>query len=391
MRRIDILDGLRGYFLVFMLFHHLPFAGAQNLAMASHAGLGYVQDAQGFVFLSGLVLGLMGARQAARGQVDRFTARTRARAWELWQQSLLLLAVLVTAAVAAPAVGQAWQVYIPDLWSNPGSVVTAAALMLYQPSLMDILPQYILYLLAAPALLRLILAGHTAAVLAGSLGVWAAVQLGWHFPLMTAMDALLDGVLPGAYLKGHFNPLAWQLLFVAGLALGALTGAGRLDWGRLPERSLPLRLALGVLAVFALYRLLWGMDWLGPAQADRFIRHADRTELGLLLVVNFLALAYVVTWLFLAGPVSRHRPVQRLAGSLRALFGWTPLTLLGRHSLQIYLAHVLLVYAAAALEGWRGPLSVPAGAVAALGGVGLLFALAWLRERRQERRRAMMA
>src|SRR3546814_9885983 len=49
MPRLEILDGLRGYFLVFMLLNHLSFTGDYMLVKINHAELGYVEDAQGFV------------------------------------------------------------------------------------------------------------------------------------------------------------------------------------------------------------------------------------------------------------------------------------------------------------------------------------------------------
>ena len=65
MRRVPLLDGLRGYFLVFMLLTHL-FGGAYALVRVNHAELGFVQDAQGFVFLSGLLVGALYGRRMER-------------------------------------------------------------------------------------------------------------------------------------------------------------------------------------------------------------------------------------------------------------------------------------------------------------------------------------
>ncbi len=54
MKRYDLIDGMRGYFLVFMLINHLIFAGGYWLVQVNHNQLAFVEDAQGFVFLSGL-------------------------------------------------------------------------------------------------------------------------------------------------------------------------------------------------------------------------------------------------------------------------------------------------------------------------------------------------
>ena len=47
MNRLEILDGLRGYFLVFMLLNHLSFTGGYLLVKVNHAEFGFVEDAQG--------------------------------------------------------------------------------------------------------------------------------------------------------------------------------------------------------------------------------------------------------------------------------------------------------------------------------------------------------
>ena len=57
MKRFDLIDGMRGYFLVFMLINHLVFAGGFWLVEINHRQFAFVEDAQGFVFLSGLLIG----------------------------------------------------------------------------------------------------------------------------------------------------------------------------------------------------------------------------------------------------------------------------------------------------------------------------------------------
>ena len=58
MKRFDLIDGMRGYFLVFMLINHLVFARGFWLVEINHRQFAFVEDAQGFVFLSGLLIGI---------------------------------------------------------------------------------------------------------------------------------------------------------------------------------------------------------------------------------------------------------------------------------------------------------------------------------------------
>ena len=55
MNRLGFIDGLRGYFLVFMMINHLNFTGGYWLVKLNHNQLAFVEDAQGFIFLSGPV------------------------------------------------------------------------------------------------------------------------------------------------------------------------------------------------------------------------------------------------------------------------------------------------------------------------------------------------
>lgn len=83
MSRSATLDGLRGYFLVFMMVNHVVLAGGVLLAKVNHAELGYVQDAQGFVLLSGIVAGMYYTRVWTQRSPEAARRRLFARAREL--------------------------------------------------------------------------------------------------------------------------------------------------------------------------------------------------------------------------------------------------------------------------------------------------------------------
>ena len=123
--------------------------------------------------------------------------------------------------------------------------------MLYQPTYLDILPQYIFYLLAAPLLIHLVAAGRAGYVVAASVGFWCAVQLGLDEPLAAWLQDTVRFSRPPVVLRAAFNPLAWQLLFVGGLVLGGLLARGDLKPEKLlsPRRPLLVQLAVGLLAI----------------------------------------------------------------------------------------------------------------------------------------------
>ena len=90
MKRVGLIDGLRDIFLVFMFITHLNavLTGGVVLRWFSHAQLGFVQDAQGFIFVSGLMVGMVyGPRMLKLG----FAAVASA----LWRRALQLYAYMV--------------------------------------------------------------------------------------------------------------------------------------------------------------------------------------------------------------------------------------------------------------------------------------------------------
>ena len=93
--RLAILDGFRGYFLLFMAVVHINGIVQVPLGRWNHHQLGWVEDAQGFVFISGFVVGLVyggrflkrGAEAMRRGILDRM--------WTIWTYHAgLVLAIL---------------------------------------------------------------------------------------------------------------------------------------------------------------------------------------------------------------------------------------------------------------------------------------------------------
>jgi hypothetical protein len=252
MGRLSIIDGMRGYFLVFMLLNHLAFTGGLWLVRVNHAELGFVQDAQGFIFLSGLLVGLTYTRHFLRGEPAAATGRIRRRALQLHAYAM---GVALLVLVAYAALGRSWEFW--GSWMGQpqyesGWYFAALAVLLYQPVFMGILLQYVLYLLASPWLIRLVVQGRAVEVATASVLLWLAVQLGAHLPLAAAGEALLRSLDPSLSLCAGFNPLAWQVVFVGGLLAGAATAAGRVDWqGWLrPDRTLFLKACLTALAFF---------------------------------------------------------------------------------------------------------------------------------------------
>ena len=359
MSRLAVLDGMRGYFLVFMLLNHLSFTGGLWLVHVNHAELGFVQDAQGFIFLSGLLVGLLYGRRVARGDAAAMKRKLLRRTVELQAYALIVLLLVLAAHLTLDFSWEFWGPWLGRPELAPQAHLGLAALLLYQPIFMDILPQYILYLLVSPWLILLVARGRWLDVVAGSVVLWLLVQLGLHMPMAARLDHVLQALVPGFALRTAFNVLAWQIVFVSGLVAGTLGATGQLDWRSVlrPDRAGLAKACLAILVALAVWRLGLTFELWGREAMDRFWARERREEFSLVFLLNFAALAYLVAWLLVAGPGSSSSICRASAAGLQRLFTLPALMLLGRHSLQVYAYHVLLAYALVAADWHLGPFS----------------------------------
>ena len=91
--RIQLIDGLRGYFLIMMMMAHLTMVQPW-LSAFSHHRLGFVEDAQGFVFLSGFVIALVYGRLLQKTSFDVMRIKLYARIQQLYIYNFMSLAVV---------------------------------------------------------------------------------------------------------------------------------------------------------------------------------------------------------------------------------------------------------------------------------------------------------
>ncbi len=369
-------DALRGLMLVLMMATHLPTRFAAPLGQP----LGYVSAAEGFVLLSGFMAGMVYTRQARRQGVGGLRDALWSRALKVYVcQAGLLVFLLTVVSVLGAVLGQA---AINDLVAfhreRPMAALVCGLLLLYTPALLDILPMYVLFLLASPFVLRWGLQRGWAWVLGASLLLWLATQFGLSRALYDAVAA--GGVLPVPYEQtGSFEMLAWQWLWVLGLWLGSELAEGRP--GGAPAAQ-PLRFPPWLVRTawaVALLGLVWRQwqgqlpfpDGIALAESTRASLNLlfDKWRLGPLRLLNLLALMVLLM---------HHAPQL-----LRALPRLPALETLGAASLTVFSAHLVLVLLALALLGaadelrpWSWDLALLSGGLVALWGVAKLEA--WL-------------
>jgi hypothetical protein len=340
------LDTLRGLFLVVMTVNHLP----TELRFFTDQSLGVFSAAEGFVFLSGLIAGMVYTRKfRTLGAGGLWSAASdRAKSIYRWHVGSVL-AAFVCVQLTERIVGYC-SPSVPRLFfEHPLLALGLGTSLLYQPGLLDLLPMYCGFVLLLPAVVKALESGRRSLVLALSGAVWLAVQ--WAPPV--------DGAPLYPINTGSFNLLAWQFLFVAGVTIGHARVSGR------PQVSRPSPWALAAAAAVAVYGLgirygQWPALW-----PDRlFGVFLNKPALGLLRMADFGCIAYLVAV---------------LGARVPSALSWRPLALLGRHSLAIVATQSVLVMTILqfpALFVTTQSRTLTAAAV-----VGLLFAAALVRER----------
>ncbi|MDP9590018.1 UNVERIFIED_ORG: hypothetical protein J2W19_002574 [Shinella zoogloeoides] len=384
MKRFEIIDGMRGYFLVFMLINHLIFVGGYWMMEVNHRQFAFVEDAQGFVFLSGLLIGMVYARKMIKNGYEKGRQLLFDRAFELYRYAMGTVMAVLVVQLILPDAQRLWYNWLGTTNFDEPLRLAAIATFLFQPTFMDILPQYIVYMLFAPPLVWLCLRGKWAHVLAGSLIVWMAAQLGLQRFLTEPLNALVMGPDEQG-IRASFNMLGWQIVFFSAMVIGVLTAQNKIAWTRIfsPEKTMLPKVALAVCLFFLPLRIVTAWDLLPQAVLDKFATMEIRADFGPVYLLNFAAVATGLAWLLIAGPKHHNLWIRKLAGIITAVFTFRFLRLLGRHSLQVYVWHVAIVYAVYYADGRTPELSQLTKTTIAVVCIGLLALPALWRERDQ--------
>src|SRR5690606_2869658 len=337
--------------------NHLTFAGGYLLVKFNHGELGYVQDAQGFVFLSGMLVGMVYARRMLKKGYETGARQIRKRAFDIYRYAAGSLLVIMALGLVLKESATYWEPWLWDLASHDPLYAVASLLLIYQPTYMDILPQYIIYMLVAPPLVWLCVTGRWMWVAAFSAVLWVAVQLSLHYPLAAGTRYLLDLIHEGRMLRTAFNVFAWQIVFMAGLVLGSLTATQQIDWKKVftPRSTALVSAALALFLAFMAIRLSFTFGVIPEEMGKRFRALDNRVQFSFIYLVNFLATGYLVAWLVIAGPEANSRVVRAISKGMRWVFSLSFLRLIGRHSLQVYAWHVVVIYLLKGFEYHHGP------------------------------------
>ena len=169
------LDALRGYFLMLMAGEHVP----TPLSHALQDPLGFNGAAEGFIFLSACLAGLVYGRSYWQSGWQTMSSR-------LWRRTGWINCVHL--AVMVPIVLVAWafasQVvplanHFHDFLIHPWGALALMPLLLHQPPLFDILPLYVIFLALTPFMLVIARRYGWGIVLMASGLLWLACNSSW--------------------------------------------------------------------------------------------------------------------------------------------------------------------------------------------------------------------
>jgi hypothetical protein len=314
------LDLFRGLALWLIFIDHVS---PDLLSWFTIRSYGFSDAAEIFIFISGYTAALVYARAMFQSGFVIAAARILRRVWQIYAMHILLFAVLV-AEVSYIAVGlekpfYAKEMEITDFLKQPGIAMGQALLLRYRPLNMDVLPVYIVLMLFLPLIL-LLMRWRANLTLAMSVALYVLVWL---------CDLHLTTYPSGFW---SFNPLAWQMLFVFG-AWCALGGAKRMS--RFRFSSITMWISFAYLFAAFCVTLTWyfpQLNLLMPHWLEQWMYPIDKTDLDVLRVAHFLALAAIVVRFVPAGWSGLKSPWLR------------PMILCGQHSLEIFCLGVFLAF-----------------------------------------------
>ena len=329
MQRRPELDALRGLFLVWMTLTHLP----TRMSEFVNQPFGFVSSAEGFVFLSALLVARIYSRQAAEDELG-LRAKLWKRALKIYGIHLLMLAFAFTVAAGLAVTTHRAAIYnlLNFYLAHPATAIIGSVLLLYCPPLLDILPMYVIFLAASPLVLSSGVRFGWRRLLAVSGVLWIAAQLGGREFLHTQVVRITHLHIPQQE-AGAFNLLAWQAVWMMGLWLGAKSAEGEVPLKRLPGWSIAA--ATAVCIFFAGVRHNWYGSFLGGRLTQSALAfQLDKWHIGPLRALNLMAFTILFYWL------------RRFVFPLVAV---EPFLTLGKASLEVFCAHIIFVFIALAL------------------------------------------
>ncbi|MGH2367949.1 MAG: OpgC domain-containing protein [Chloroflexota bacterium] len=324
-RRDLRLDFLRGYCAFAMVVDHI--GGASFLYPLTGGNQFFVSAAEGFIFLSGLLVGLIYGPRVLRDGLAAVQLHLLKRAFTLYGVTLGLTFTFVGLSRLAD------MPWLQDVDPLTPELVVGILTLHHTYYLVDVMLLYTLLLAIAPLAMLLLTSGLTWTVVLFSAGVWALYQ--W-FPAQAQVPWPIAN-------NDTFLVSAWQLWFFGGLVIGYHRSWIWRRLGHLPRRPAIVALVLAAAGLIALRvtngAVLAGLGGTadGVAALDLlFDKHYARPGRIVAFTVFFPLLYLLLTYCW--------RPLAAVAGWLCIPFGQNALYVYAMHLFTVYFGALVLPY-----------------------------------------------
>ena len=352
------LDVLRGLALITIFINHVP---GQIFEYVTTKNFGFSDAAEAFVLISGIAVGLAYGSGFRPGNRLKMAVKAAKRAFTLYLAHMITtfmtLALFICGAWLFHRPGLLVEINILAVLMNLKEGIPALLLLGHQIGYNNILPMYGALMLMVPIILLL---NARSPLLA--LGVSGTVWLLAGIYQVAPHNMLIESYW-------FLNPLSWQFLFTIGIVSMLHIKRG----GTIPRHPLLFAAAAGYVALSFVWVTghLWAFgNSLAALGLPPVITGFDKTFLSLPRLLHVLALTYLVISIPALSRILR-RPADH------------PLTILGRHSLNIFVAGTILAMIGQVVlyitnkDPLVGPLFVIAG-------VATQFAYAYYLERKRQ-------
>lgn len=319
------LDALRGWCAVAMVIDH--FGGASWLYVFTGGNTFFASAAEGFIFLSGLLVGQIYGARIARDGLASAQIRLLGRAATLYGMTIGLTFLFIGLSRFA---SMPW---LQDETPVSPKLVVSLLTLHHTYYLVDVMLLYTIVMLHAPGALLLLHSKKTVWVAGLTVGLWGVYQV---FPLQAQFPWSIVN-------NDTFQVPAWQLWFFIGMIVGYHRDVVR-KW----LHQFPLPVITGILAVLALMTIwLYATD--GAFLAEVLQAPSGREVLAVLFDKRVARVGRVVAFgiwfpllyliLTLVG-----RPILRGLGWLLVPFGQNALYVYALHLFAVYLGALALPY-----------------------------------------------
>ena len=310
MKRDLSIDTLRGVVLYIMALYHF---GGPLKALVNQP-LGYVAGVEGFVYLSGIVFGLVTGKYYKNLKQLYSKAYTRALLIYKHHMALVLFVFFVSLIVSSIFIDKRFG---PEGFINdPISTLISSSLLLYQPWMLDILPMFIVYALIGPIIIFGLNRNKELLIILISFSFWLLM------PISIIKSNFYGFIDSYSFIDlGYFNIFGWQILFVIGVCFG---------YRKSISNKIRYFYSVPVVTVMLIVFIILFFLKHGFLQFD-FINNqiaASGQTLSWLRLLNFMVIAYLFGWLI----------------KLNILRNIRALSYLGQHSLQVFVFHVYILY-----------------------------------------------